>query len=214
MAQRCKYCHSKFIPVFFNQKDCGKEICRDKFVKETLEKAKKKREKDAKKEQLTQRKNRKIEKDNIKTLGQWKNTLQPLINQIARLIDYGQPCIATGSYVGKMNGGHCIAVGANSTLRYNLHNIHIQSEHSNSYKGGDSIRYKQGIEKVYGKDYLEFIESLHALPEINLSIINIQQVMPIVRTIIKELKDREQIYNPEERMELREQLNERIGIYK
>src|SRR5690606_23978318 len=32
--------------------------------------------------------------------------VQPLINKIARLIDYGNPCIATGNFEGKMAGGH------------------------------------------------------------------------------------------------------------
>ena len=58
--------------------------------------------------------------------------LQPKINEISRLIDFGQPCIATGNTKGKMNGGHYISVGANRTLSLNLHNIHLQSEHSNT----------------------------------------------------------------------------------
>ena len=211
---KCKYCKDKFEPKFFNQKDCGKDECRDKFVKETIVKANKKREKEVKKQQTQIKKEHQIEKNNIKTLAKWKGTLQPLINQIARLIDLGQPCIATGSYNGKMNGGHCIAVGANSTLRFNLHNIHIQSVHSNSYKGGDNIRYKQGIELIYGKEYLDYINSLQSCSTVNLTILDIQTIMPIVKAIIRELKAKEGIYEPDERIALRNEFNKQIGIYK
>jgi len=212
--KKCKYCKDKFVPKFFNQKDCGKDECRDKFVKETIAKANKKKEKELKKQQTQIKKENRIEKSNIKTLSEWKGMLQPLINQIARLIDFGQPCIATGSYNGKMNGGHCIAIGANSILRYNLHNIHIQSEHSNSYKGGDNIRYKQGIELIYGKEYLDYINSLQSCPTINLTTLDIQKIMPIVKAIIKELKAKEEIYDPDERIGLRNKFNKMIGIYK
>jgi len=211
---KCKFCKSKFEPKFFLDKACQNDECRTMFVKQTISKANKQREKEQKKQRVEKTKQQRIEKNNIKTLGDWKNMLQPFINQIARLIDYGQPCIVTGSYKGKMNGGHCIAVGSNATLRYNLHNIHIQSEYSNKHKGGDNIRYKEGIERVYGKQYLEFINELQQTETINLSIVDIQNVMPEVKQIIKELKDSELIYSPDERIMLRNKYNERIGIYK
>mgnify|MGYP003539733037 FL=1 len=87
------------------------------------------------------------------------SVLQPVINEIARLIDFGQPCIATENY-GKENGGHYISVGANRTICINLHNIHIQSFESNHWKSGDTLKYQGGIRKVYGEDYLAFMDGL------------------------------------------------------
>lgn len=211
---RCRYCKSKFEPKFFRDKACQKEECRDKFVKDTLEKARKKQKSEEKRKKVEENKKHRIEKVNVRKLSEWKNILQPLINQIARLIDYGQPCISTGNYTGKMNAGHCISVGSNNTLRFNLHNIHLQSEHSNSFKGGDNIKYKEGIERVYGKEYLEFINNLQSTESINLSILDIKEIIPRVKKIIQELKELEKIYEPKERIFLRNKYNELIGIYK
>ena len=151
--------------------------------------------------------------EKTKTLSDYKNELQKEVNTIVRLIDLGQPCIATGATKGKRNAGHYISVGSNPTLRYNLHNIHIQSEHSNSWKSGDTIRYQEGLKKIYSQQYFDFIESLKSTPPINLSIDQIKDSIESARKIIKELKSTESTYTPDQRIELRNKFNKRINIY-
>jgi hypothetical protein len=139
--------------------------------------------------------------------------VQPIINEIARIIDYGQPCIASGLHSGKMNGGHFIAVGSNRTTSLNLHNIHSQSFASNSWKGGDNAKYRTGIKKVYGEAYLKFMESLNAMDAIKLTkeqLIEIKETASVIRS---ELKKNMVILSPEERIELRNRVNEELGIY-
>jgi len=147
------------------------------------------------------------------SLAEWKGVLQPIINAIARKIDHGQPCIATGSFNGKMNGGHYVSVGSNPTLRFNLHNIHIQSMHSNSFKGGDNLRYQDGLKSVYGLDYFNFVDSLrkdyHVL---KLDIETIKSTISISRKILKDLPENE-IYTPLDRIRLRSEINQKLGIY-
>lgn len=213
---RCKNCREKGVPrnnssIGFY---CDKPECSEAKIAKALEKGRaalKKQVKETNKEQRAWRKEA-IEK--LKTLSDWKNDLQADINLIARLIDKGQPCIATGKYEGKMAGGHFIAVGANQTIRFNLLNIHIQSFHSNSWKGGDNHRYREGVKKVYGQAVLDEMEALQSTPVIKLTVDEIREKISIAKQIVKELKAADETYTPQERIELRKKINERLGIYK
>lgn len=196
---KCRKCGEEFEPLKRNG------IIISKFCITCLSiKGKEKQKKDWNKK-------KKEFKEKDRTLSEWKNILQPLVNKIARLIDYGQPCIATGYTSGKMNGGHFISVGANDTIRFNLHNIHMQSEYSNSYKGGDNFNYADGLEKIYGLAYLEHVRGLNKTKQISLSSVCIKETIIIAKKIIKEHE--EKIYSPSERIALREKYNEMIGIY-
>ncbi len=194
-----------------------KDECIKAFATYAKEKTAKEIEKQTKKKSKEFTKQCRIEKKEFyeknKTLSQWKQSLQNKCNLIARLIDYGQPCIATGKFTGKMAGGHCIAVGANDTIRFNLHNIHQQSFHSNSWKGGDNIRYQSGIVNRYGIEYMEFILHLQSCPSINLSIIEIKEKMKIADIIIKELKSVENKLDGFYSIKLRKHYNKMLNIY-
>lgn len=156
---------------------------------------------------------KKVLKENVKTLSDYKNDLQKEINTIVRLIDRGHPCIATGSFEGKMNAGHYIGVQANPTTRYHLENIWLQSEHSNMWKSGDTLRYQDGIISLFGKEYLERLNSFKMIPVIKLSVDEIKEKIIICREIVKELKSHNHIYSNTNRIEKRKEFNARIGIY-
>ena len=141
-----------------------------------------------------------------------KKYLQPVINEIARLIDFGCSCIATNNY-GKMNGGHYRSVGSNRTIALNLHNIHIQSFESNVYKSGDDKNYKDGLIDRYGKDYYNFVDQLRQHPVIKLSTKEMQRIYNIALSIRKELKNNLNELNANERILLRNQVNLELGIY-
>ena len=197
---KCKSCSNEFEPMYRNG------ILMSKFCIPCLvKKGKEKQKKDWQKEKSEL-------KAKLKTKSEWLKTLQDDINKIARSIDFGQPCIATNSYNGKMNGGHFASVGSFPALRFNLHNIHIQSEHSNSFKGGDNLKYADGIERVYGVEYLNYIHGLRKISGIKLSIEDIKEKLNISKAIIKELSD-ERIYSATERIELRNKYNKMFGIY-
>lgn len=143
----------------------------------------------------------------------WSKELQPKINLIARLIDHGHPCIATGNF-GKMAGGHYVSVGSNRTLSLNLHNIFIQSFASNSFKGGDTLKYQIGLKNTFGEDYFNFIESLPQCPSLNITKIEMIEYRETAMEIIKDLKnDDKSIRTPNERIELRNKVNQELGIY-
>lgn len=138
--------------------------------------------------------------------------LQPIINEIARLIDYGQSCIASDCF-GKMNGGHYISVGSNRTTALNLHNIHIQSFESNHHKSGDQIRYRLGVIDRYGNNYFKFIESLQQHKPLHLSTSEMVEIASLASKIRSDLKRNLEQKTAYERIELRNKINLELGIY-
>jgi hypothetical protein len=138
--------------------------------------------------------------------------LQPIINEIARIIDFGQSCIATGDF-GKMNGGHYVSVGANRTTALNLHNIHIQSFASNHHKSGDPIKYRLGLIERYGNDYFEYVQYIQQHKALHLTKGDMITIALKAASIRNELKRNEEQKTPIERIELRNQINLRLGIY-
>jgi len=211
----CRFCRNKFEQKIFNYRYCeSTPECKESgteakniLIKKAMEKVKASKEKKS-------RQKTKVLRDKLKTLSDWKNDLQKEINAIVREIDKGHPCIATGTMEGKRNAGHYISIGANQTLRFHLENIWNQSEHSNMWKSGDTVRYQEGIVKLYGKDYLEYLNALQSLKITKLDIEEIKIAISKSRSIIKWLKLQDRNFTTEERLEFRKRFNIEIGIYK
>lgn len=200
----CKYCKEKFTPEQPLQYLCKPpKDCSWKYIQAQ---AVKKREKD-------NREWKKTEKEKQMTVSDYKALFQVEINLIARLIDLNQPCIASQATKGKWNGGHYISVKANETIRFNLHNIHIQVFESNHFKSGDTIKYQDGLKRVYGSDYFEFVERLRQTQPIKLTIETLKEKISIAKLIVKELKELGNTYTAKERTDLRNEYNLRLGIY-
>lgn len=199
---RCKNpnCKEKFNAKVFLQKYC---LEKDECIRLGIEEKKAKAWKNQKI----------VMKEKLKTLSEWKTDLQTEINHIVRLIDKDQPCIATGATTGKMNAGHYISRGSNDTIRFHLDNIHIQSEHSNSFNSGDTLRYQDGIIKIYGQKYLDSMNALKSMPVIKLNVEEIRARISVARSIVKELKKLNLVYSTENRLILRKKFNQMIGIY-
>ena len=164
-------------------------------------------------EKAWQKRKENLKFDNYSSDGYRSKVIQPLVNEIARLIDFGQPCIASGRYTGKMAGGHWVSCGSNRSTSLNLHNIHVQSFESNSFKSGDESNYRLGIIKTYGKEYFEFMDGLIYTKGIDLSKERLSELKPIITQIRNDLKRESKKYSPQERIELRNEVNEKIGIY-
>ena len=198
----CKQCKTKFTPTKPFQQACSPDC----FYKLAMVKLELKKKKDWVKEKAER-------KEKIMTKSDWEKLFQILINHIARLIDHNQPCIATNTMNGKRNGGHRYSVASNPSIRFNLHNVHIQSEHSNVWKGGDNDRYDEGLERVYGLDYKDYVRSLNQTKPLHLTIETIKEKILIAKLIKKELIELGNTYTSAERIQLRHDLNQRIGLY-
>lgn len=200
MAKKCKVCRKSFVPRFSTLQP----VCEDfRCIMEW---------KSIQEDKAWQKRKESLKFDNYSSDGYRSKIIQPLINEIARMIDYGLPCISSGT-LGKPQGGHYISTGANNSISLNLHNIHIQSYHSNVELSGDEARYRLGLIKWYGNDYFEFIESLRYTKGIDLSKQRLSELKPIIMQIRNDLKREPRKRSPEERIELRNEVNEKIGIY-
>lgn len=140
--------------------------------------------------------------------------LQPVINEIVRLIDYGQPCIASGVTSGKFAGGHFYSVGANRHISLNLHNIHIQAYHSNGPQGGQPVEYLKGLQRVYGHDYADFILDLKKYRPIHkISKQDMEAAYPVACRIRNWLRKNQCRRTPAQRIRLRNIINVRLNLY-
>ena len=125
--------------------------------KETLKKSTLKAKTEVKKEQRKETERVKAEITN------WKDKLQKKVQEIARLIDYGLPCLARGNSK-QIHGGHILAKGGNSNCRFNLHNIHRQGAHSNHFQNDDGV-LRDGLRNEYGSQYHNFVIGLKQTPQ-------------------------------------------------
>ena len=157
---------------------------------------------------------RKSERIEIMSVSKYRSKImQPVFNEIARLIDQGQPCIATGNF-GKMNGGHYYTQGAHPEISLNLHNIHIQSFESNHFQSGDERRYLQGLISVYGGPYAgKVVDLKRVYKDRVISKREMQDTLPRAKRVRKWLRKRNHIWSATDRVRLRSIANQYIGLY-
>lgn len=172
------------------------------------------RERKEKKEGVERRKRIKVMKEGLMSYSKWQARLQPEVNHIARLIDYGQLCISCGKK-GKEFGGHYHSQGGNAMIRFHLHNIHLQDYQCNFPKSSNKTGYNLGLINIYGKEYQEYVEFtlVREYPSVKPSIPELQEAIKISRSIVRRMKADPIKRTPKERMELRTKLNIEIGIY-
>lgn len=144
----------------------------------------------------------------------WTKVSQPIFNEIARLIDFGYPCISSGNYTNQVHGGHYHSVGSNKTISLNLWNIHLQSLQANTFKHSDAINYREGLIKRYGIDCMDFIDNLSKCPVIHITKEILIEKTKIAQEIRNGLKKEEMRLKPVSKLiMLRNLINEKLGLY-
>lgn len=141
----------------------------------------------------------------------WRVKLQKKIQEIARLIDNGLPCLARGTF-GQIHGGHIYSKGGHSTMALNLHNIHRQSAYSNTYLNDDGLLREQ-LSLEYGNDYLEFIKSINNHKPLKYSNKDYKDIYDLACSVSNELKKKDLKYSLEDRINLRNKVNSILGVY-
>jgi hypothetical protein len=204
-------CGEKFTPTGLGQK----HISQSHYVKwltETEEGKKEVAKKMDKAKKQIESKEKKADKELKDIVTNWKKKLQQKINEIVRLIDKGQLCLARQINAGQLHGGHVFSSGANKNFTYNAHNIHRQSAQSNHWQNDDALM-KEGLEREYGRSYLLFVTGLKQTPVPKYSNQEYQMFYSLACGISNRLKKAEKEYNLEERIELRNKINLELGIY-
>lgn len=144
-----------------------------------------------------------------------RSDLQRAINTIVKLLDKACRCIdCTRTQSKQWDAGHYKSRGAHPSLAFNLHNIFKQSGNCNFYSEGNKGVYEDGLAAMYGDHYADYVINLHqAYPRSGLTAAELPNAMKIARQIMRELKKADEVYDAATRIRLREEYNERIGIY-
>lgn len=201
--KKCKQCKVSFIPIRRLQMVCSPKCAIAYASKKQAEKIKK--EIDKKVSDM---------KPYAKERGH-KKYFQDEINLLARKIDskFGHDtCICCARKLDKqIHGAHRHSVGSNSTLRYNLHNIHSATSHCNQHSNTHISGYKVGLALRYGYKYAFMVEDLPlTYKTIKLTALEIVEKLKLVRKINRTFDT----YVFESAIDARENLNNLIGIYR
>lgn len=193
----CKVCQKPFIKYRTTQRTCSAKCA----IKEARGKTKKK--------SLEQKQLDRKMRELMKTKKDYEIELLKIVQEMARILDKDLPCIASGSFNGKMAGGHYYAAGSGpfTMLKFNMWNIHKQCFHSNSGKAGDTHRYRLGLIDRYGIEKLDEIESLRLVyKDLRWFKEDLRDIfIPKAKAIRKRLKSGIEL--------TRDEINELIGIY-
>lgn len=162
----------------------------------------------------TETEKRKRTKKEREEMTNWRDDkLQPKLQEIARLLDIGRPCLARGYHADQMHGGHVFSKGANPSMALNLHAIHRQSAQSN-HNGNDDGLMRDGIVREYGRGYMDFLFGLKKAPALRYSNLQYLGFYRKACKIANELKRKGEVFNMEERIEMRNRINLELEIYR
>jgi hypothetical protein len=145
-----------------------------------------------------------------------KVQFQILINEIVRLIDYGQNCISCEKNIAneKHDAGHLFPVSSNCTIRYNLLNIYSQCTYCNHHLGGNQVNYLISLQKLFTEqECKEIIELPQKHKELKLMRHELQGAIEQAKKIKKWLKEDNKTLTITQRIEYRKEINNIIGIY-
>jgi len=200
--KKCAECKNKFNPSKPLQTTCSIP-CAIAYGKKLI----------LKKEKTEWKEKKKVLKEKLKTLGDHQQELQREINKIARIIDFGYPCISCGGN-GKPQAGHYHTTQAHPAIRYNLFNIWIQDYYCNVELSANITKYTQGLINYFGMELKNYVETglINEFQLLKLSKEEIKEKTALVREIIRRMPP-EKKYSNQERIELRKSLNQEIGIY-
>lgn len=160
----------------------------------------------------TEKEQRKKQREEKEKFINYRSKLQTEIQKIARLIDIGLPCLALGYHPNQIHGGHIFSKGSNKTMALNLHNVHRQSSQSNHSHNDDGL-LREKLAEEYGKGYYEFISQLRRTPSLHYSNLEYKEFYRKACKESKFLKQSGQTFNKEERLIMRNRINQELGIY-
>ncbi len=111
------------------------------------------------------------------------------------MIDENKPCISCGSYE-PLEAGHFKSVGAFVNMQWYIHNIHGQCHYCNQHLSGNSKAYRIGLERRYGIEYVEMIESFNANNKLlKLNRYDISEMIKTINLFTKVIEQDPQVKN-------------------
>jgi hypothetical protein len=207
--KKCKICQTVFTPIRALQMVCGAKCGIEYGIRQTAKREQKKVNE--------YKKELRVEKMKAKeSLIDYRKILQFEVQKIARLIDFKCLCLARNIVPRQAHGGHVFSRGSNANFALNLHNIFLQSAASNHFQNDDGLM-RDGVVRVFGSDYLDFITSLKSTPVQKYTNEDYKLFLQKARQIIKQLTEwNNQLQQPRSatsRIHLRNWVNVELGIY-
>jgi hypothetical protein len=152
------------------------------------------------------------------TKGDYEKALQVKINYMVRLIDEGCRCIACNKVKPKSDAGHFAARSSHPFLRFHLMNIWAECRYDNSYKSS-KFEFVDGLIREFGQDIFDYITGLKLeWKDLSWEIHELKEWIKKSNECIKFIeafkKDKQLPLNNSDRILLRVQVNELMGIYK
>jgi len=195
-ARRYGLCHKCYIDWLLNTENGQAKMQRSKI----------------KAKRINDREERLKLKFDREAIKDYSAELQKKVNEIVRILDKGQPCLAKGIHAKQMHAGHIYSRGSNRSMRYNLHNIHRQSAQSNHFQNEDGL-LREGLTKEYGTDYFDFIGELRETPALKFANHEYNTLYRNACSIVNKLRAEGKTYNRAQRIEMRNKLNLKLNIY-
>ena len=147
---KCKICKQPFTKIRPLQPTCNEYDCKVAYATNVATKAIERKKKAEKK----------VLKENTKTLSDYLKELQVVFNKYIRLRDVNLPCISCQRHhKGQYHAGHYRSVGAAPQLRFNELNVHKQCSACNNHKSGNVVEYRINLIKKIGIDAVEWLEA-------------------------------------------------------
>ena len=149
----CAVCKTSFTPQRMAAKVCS-PFCALTFARSVTGKAKK----------IAAVKERKADKEKLKSRSDWAKEAQSAFNAWVRTRDADQPCISCGrQHRGQYHAGHYLSVGARPELRFEPLNVHKQCAPCNTHLSGNAVLYRKNLMPRIGIELVEWLEGAHSL---------------------------------------------------
>jgi hypothetical protein len=180
--KKCKNCKIPFEPRFSTlEKFCWNTDCKLIEAMEKLSKIKKN-------QKLDDNIKWKEKKESLKTLQDYLQEYQKLVNTFIRLRDRSKRCISCNKPLkAKFDAGHFFSVGSYPSVRFDLTNIHGQCVHCNQHLRGNVHEYRKNITKRINHEELEQLEMKSQIPSRYMKH-EIIELMEEMKNLIKKMR--------------------------
>lgn len=155
---KCKVCKNLFTKNKSTQSVCSVEC--------SITIALKARDKILKTGMLKQKREDKVKRERLKSRSDWLKEAQTEVNKYVRLRDSHLGCVSCdkpATWDGQWHASHFRSVGAASSVRFNLWNIHRSCSICNNWKSGNLSDYEPRLIAKIGKSKVDWLRSQNQL---------------------------------------------------
>ena len=174
--KKCKVCKADYVPQKMGQRVCSPECALSLAVSQR-----------GKAEKVARVKERKADKEKLKTRSNWMREAQAAFNLFIRLRDADEPCISCGRHhTGQYHAGHFLSVGARPELRFEERNVHKQCSACNNHLAGNIVLYRKALFSKIEAGGVDWLEGPHEPKKYTID--DLKQIKVTYTAKVKELK--------------------------